>query len=119
MIVAVTLRFAGGEMSRSAVFDRFKGFVDIFAIFKIEYPCRWSLTGNPNVLTIRLIESGGCKGRRESPTEARSTGARGHVPAKVRIEHFITMNNNEIKRNVEDELHHGATCQRQWNWTRR
>ena len=99
MIVAVTLRFAGGEMSRSAVFDRFKGFVDIFAIFKIEYPCRLSLTGNSNVLTIRLIESGDCRRRRESPTDARSTGARGHVPAKVQSEHFITTT-NEIKLNV-------------------
>ena len=58
VVVAVTLRFAGGEMSRSAVFERFKGFVDIFTMFKIVCSCRWSLTSNPNVLIICLIESG-------------------------------------------------------------
>ena len=38
VVVAVTLRFAGGDMPRSAVFDRFKGFVDILAV--LEYLCR-------------------------------------------------------------------------------
>jgi hypothetical protein len=84
VVAAVTLRFAGGEMSRSAVFDRFKGFVDILAV--LEYLRGWSLTGDSNILVNRLIEYCGCRGRREGDwqIEARP-GARGHVPAKVQF----------------------------------
>jgi hypothetical protein len=103
VVFAVTLRFAGGEMSRSAVFDRFKGFVDILAIFEIEYSCRWSLTGNPSVLIIRLIDSGVVfVGEDVEARGARSTGARGHVPSKVQFGLSLTTKRDHM--NMEDKM---------------